>query len=342
MSSLQIKDSFTAFNQNTPGIGVIANFKGKTVYQDTLGLANCEHRIPIQPDSIFNLASVSKQFTGMAVLQLMEQGELGARDKLIRFVPELRHYADEVSIYELAHHSSGLTDYNDLLWQKARQNALHSDNAEVLSLLTQQEQLRFTPGSAFEYSNSNYVLLALIIERITGLSLRDYLKKYIFGVIGMENSTVFNEEQPVVPNRAYGYEQNGENWKCNYADTFATGTSNVLSSLEDLKKWDAALYGNQLLGEEAQRAIFTPGLDSSGRPLTEFWGGYSYGWMIQERCGAKTIWHTGGDAGFRSIIVRFYEQQFSVILLSNSASLDWSETYAFIERLFNEFGQAGI
>ncbi|KUP25199.1 hypothetical protein AWJ19_29930 [Paenibacillus sp. DMB5] len=96
-----------------------------------------------------------------------------------------------------------------------------------------------------------------------------------------------------------------------------------MSSLEDLKKWDDALYSNQLLGEEAQSAIFTPALDSSGKPLTEFWGGYSYGWMIQERRGAKTIWHTGGDAGFRSIIVRFYEQQFSVILLCNSSSLDW-------------------
>ncbi|MEK5448329.1 serine hydrolase domain-containing protein [Paenibacillus sp. FSL R7-0331] len=337
MNRLRLKDSFRAFNDISPGIGAIANLKGKIVYQDTLGLASCEHRIPLQLDSVFNLASVSKPFTGMAILQLMERGELCAKDKLTRFIPELRHYAGEVTVCELAHHSAGLTDYNDLLWQKARQNALHSDNAEILSLLTQQEQLRFTPGSAFEYSNSNYVLLALIIERITGLSLRDYLKQYIFGVIGMENTTVFNEEQPVILNRAYGYEKCGENWKCNYTDTLATGSANVFSSLEDMKKWDDALYGNQLLGEEAKRALFAPGLDSSGKQLTEFWGGYSYGWMIQERCGAKTIWHTGGDAGFRSIIVRFYEQQFSVILLSNAASLDWPETYAFIERLYGEF-----
>lgn len=241
MSSIRLKASFTAFNDSTPGIGVIANFKGKTVYQETLGLANCELRVPIQLDSVFNLASVSKPFTGMAILQLIERGELSATDKLTRFVPELKHYANEVSIYELVHHSAGFIDYNELLWQKARQHALHSDNAEVLSLLVQQDQPRFPPGSKFDYSNSNYVLLALIIERITGLSLRDYLKRYIFGVIGMENSTVFNEEQPVVPNRAYGYEPCGANWKCNYADTFATGTANVFSSLEDLKKWDDAL-----------------------------------------------------------------------------------------------------
>ncbi|MNC29304.1 Penicillin-binding protein 4* [compost metagenome] len=293
--------------------------------------------MPIQLDSVFNLASVSKQFTGLAILQLIERGELRPKDKLTRFVPELRHYADEVTIYELAHHSAGLTDYNDLLWQKARQHALHSDNAEILSLLIKQDQLNFTPGSRFDYSNSNYVMLALIVERITGLTFRNYLKQYVFGVIGMENTTVFNEEQPVVPQRAYGYEKNGEHWKCYYVDTLATGSTNVFSSLLDMKKWDDALYEGQLLKEETKLALFNPGLDSSGNPLTEFWGGYSYGWMIQERCGAKTIWHTGGDAGFRSIIVRFYEQQFSVILLCNSTALDWQDTHAFIERLYNEF-----
>lgn len=337
MSHLQLKDSFKVFNEHTPGIGVIANHKGSIVYQDTLGLANCEYNVPVQLDSVFNLASVSKQFTGMAILQLMERGELGAQDKLTKYIPELRTYADEVTIYQLAHHSAGLPDYNELLWQKARQNALHSDNAEVVRLLTQQEQLRFSPGSQFEYSNSNYVMLATIIERITGLSLRDYLKQYIFEVIGMENTTVFNEEQPIVPNRAYGYDKSGEHFKCCYVDTFATGTTNVFSSLLDLKKWDDALYGTHLLKEETKNALFNPGLDSSGNPFTEFWGGYSYGWMIQERCGARTIWHTGGDAGFRSIIVRFYEQEFSVILLCNSTSLEWQDTYAFIEALYHEF-----
>lgn len=337
MSLLQLKDSFKIFNEHTPGIGVIANLKGKIVYHDTLGLANCEYNVPVQLDSVFNLASVSKQFTGMAVLQLMERGELRVQDKLTKYVPELKHYADEVTLYQLVHHSAGLTDYNELLWQKARQNALHSDNDEVVRLLTQQEQLRFPPGSRFEYSNSNYVVLALILERITGLSLRNYLKQYIFEVIGMEDTTVFNEEQPIVPKRAYGYEKSGDQWKCYYTDTLATGTTNVFSSLSDLKKWDDGLYGDQLLKAETKNAIFNPGVDSSGNPLTEFWGGYSYGWMIQDRCGAKTIWHTGGDAGFRSIIVRFYEQEFSVILLCNSTSLVWQDTYAFIERLFHEF-----
>ncbi|WP_151732854.1 serine hydrolase domain-containing protein [Paenibacillus tengchongensis] len=325
------------FNELTPGIGVLANHKGKVVYQDMLGLANCEHEIPIGPDTVFKLTSVSKQFTGMAILQLMERGELRADDRLTKFVPELRHYADEVTVYQLAHHSAGLTDYNDLLWQKARQHALHSDNAEVLGLLSKQDRLRFTPGSRFEYSNSNYVMLAIIIERITWLSLREYLKQHIFGVTGMDDSTVFNEEQPVVPRRAYGYELSGGLWKCHYADTLATGTTNVLSSLRDMQKWDDALYGEQLLGRKTSSTLFAPGLDSSGHPLSEFWGGYSYGWMLQERCDAQTLWHTGGDAGFRSIIVRFYEQEFSVILLCNASCLEWPQTYAYIEQLYKEF-----
>ncbi|NGM83832.1 beta-lactamase family protein [Paenibacillus sp. 7124] len=336
--NLQLKDIFPKIcGDNTPGMGVIANHKGQIVYQDTIGLANCEHNIPINIDTVFNLASISKQFTGMAILQLIEKGEICPSDKITKYIPEVRHYAGDVTIYQLSHHSAGLIDYNELLWQKARNNSLYSSNTEVLNLLKNENSLCFVPGSKFDYSNSNYVMLAIIIERITGLTLRDYLKQYIFDIIGMQNTTVFNEEQPIVPHRAYGYEKSGEYWKCFYADTFATGCANVFSSLLDLKKWDDALYDDSLLKEETKRTIFEAGLDSSGNPLTEFWGGYSYGWMIQERCGEKTIWHTGGDAGFRSIIVRFYEKEFSVILLCNFANLDWQDTYKLIESLFKEF-----
>lgn len=336
--NIQLKDFFSEdYNDNTPGMGVIANKKGKMVYKGTIGLSNCEHKIPINFDTVFNLASVSKQFTGMAILQLIERGELCASDQMTRYIPELQHYANDVTVYQLIHHSSGLIDYNELLWQKARNNSLHSNNTEVLDLLKNEKHLCFIPGSKFDYSNSNYVLLALIIERITGLTLRNYLKHYIFDVIGMQSTTVFNEEQPIIPHRAYGYEKCGEGWKCCYVDTFATGCANVCSSLLDLKKWDDALYSNIFLKEETKSSIFKPGLDSSGNALTEFLGGYSYGWMIQDRCGEKTIWHTGGDAGFRCIIVRFYEKEFSVVLLCNSANLDWQASYALVERLFEEF-----
>lgn len=334
----QFKDFFSEnYGDNTPGMGIIANQKGKIVYQDTIGLANCEHKIPIDIDTVFNLASVSKQFTGMAILQLIDRGELCANDQMTKYIPEVRHYADDITIYQLANHSAGLIDYNELLWQKARNNSLHSCNAEVLNLLINEERLCFVPGSKFDYSNSNYVILALIIERLTGLTFRDYLKQYIFDEIGMQNTTVFNEEQPIVPNRAYGYEKSENSWKCCYVDTLATGCANVFSSLLDLKKWDDALYSDKLLSEDTKSTIFKPGLDSSGNALTEFWGGYSYGWMIQDRCGEKTIWHTGGDAGFRSIIIRFYEKEFSVILLCNSTNLVWQDSYILIEQLYKEF-----
>ena len=338
--NIYLKDFFAQkYSNDTPGMGVIANQKGKIVFKDMIGLANCEHKIPIDLDTVFNLASVSKQFTGMAILQLIEKGELHTSDKMTKYIPELRHYANDVTIYQLVHHSSGLIDYNELLWQKARNNSLYSTNAEVLNLLRSEEHLCFIPGSKFDYSNSNYVMLALIIERITGLTFRNYLKQYIFDVIGMQNTTVFNEEQPIISHRAYGYEKNGEQWKCFYVDTLATGCANVFSSLSDLKKWDDALYGDKLIREDTKSAIFKPGLDSSGNILTASWGGYSYGWMIQDRCGEKTIWHTGGDAGFRSIIVRFYEKEFSVILLCNSANLDWQDAYALIENLYKQFNE---
>ncbi len=327
-----------AYDDATPGLGAIVNRAGRIVYEQAIGLANLEHAVPIAGDTVFNLGSLAKQFTGLAILQLYAAGRLAPDTPAVRHLPELAHYAGAVTIAQLAHHASGLVDYNDLLWQKARGNSLHSTNDEVLQLLSRETALRFSPGSRWEYSNSNYVLLALIIERCTGQSLRAYLQQHVFAVAGMAGATVFDEQQPIVPHRAYGYERAGGGWKCWYVDTLATGCANVCASLHDLARWDDALYGDALAPPDVRRLLYEPGLDTAGRPLSGFGGGYSYGWMLQERCGARTMWHTGGDAGFRSLIVRFYEHELTVALLCNAADLQWPAAYALVERLYCAFG----
>lgn len=327
------------YTSESAGIAAMAIKNSHVVFEDYMGLANCEHTIPITSGTVFNIGSVSKQFTGIAILQLIENKKLCEQDPLVKYIPELAHYAHEVTLYHLAHHTSGLADYNDLLWQKARNNALHSTNAEVLSLLEAQQQLCFKPGSKMEYCNSNYVLLAIIVERITGMSFADYMKRNVFDAAGMKHTLVFDEKQPVVPNRAYGYEQCESDLKCYYVDTFATGCVNVFTSLLDMKLYDDILYDNQILGQDVQKLIFEGGISTNGEALSDGCGGYSYGWMIQDRCGQKTLWHTGGDAGFRSIYVRFYEKRFSVMLFCNCSNLDWGNTYNLVDDLYYRFNR---
>ncbi|ETT53130.1 serine hydrolase domain-containing protein [Paenibacillus sp. FSL P4-0338] len=326
-----------AYTNNSAGIALIAIKNSNVVFEDYRGLANCEHGIPITSSTVFNVGSVSKQFTGIAILQLIESKKLCEQDLLVKYIPELKHYADEITIYHLAHHASGLADYNDLLWKKARNNALYSTNAEVLSLLEAQQQLCFKPGSKMEYCNSNYVLLAIIIERIMNMSLADYMKRNIFDAAGMKHTLVFDEKQPVVPNRAYGYEQHESDLKCYYVDTLATGCANVFTSISDMKLYDDILYGSKLLGQDIKKRIYEEGIRSDGEVLSDSCGGYSYGWMIQNKCGQRTLWHTGGDAGFRSIYVRFYEKRFSVILFCNCSNLNWTSIYKLVNDLYYKF-----
>lgn len=328
---------YNEYSNTSPGIGVMAIKDFDVVYEEYLGLANCEHNIPITAQSVFNIGSVSKQFTGIAVLQLIENNLICENDKVVTFVPEIKHYAEDIKIYHLVHHMSGVPDYNDLLWQKARNNALYSTNAEILILLKSQTELCFLPGSKMEYCNSNFVLLAIIIERATKMPFADYLKKNIFIPSGMKNTLVFDENEPIVPNRVYGYEQNDSGLHCCYIDTLATGCANVFTSIADMKLYDDILYTDKIINSASKRKLTEAGISNDGQILFDYCGCYSYGWMIQEKCGQKTIWHTGGDAGFRSIYVRFYEKKFSVILFCNCNNLKWDATYKLVEDLYYSY-----
>ena len=328
---------YKEYSVTSPGMGIMAIKNSEVVYEEYFGLANCEHNIPITAQSVFNIGSISKQFTGIAILQLIEKNLINEKDSVAKFVPEIRHYAEDIKIYHLVHHMSGLPDYNDLLWKKARNDALYSTNDEVLSLLKAQTELCFLPGSKMEYCNSNFVLLAIIIERVTKTSFSNYLKNNIFIPSGMKNTLVFNELQPIVPNRVYGYAPDDNGFHCFYVDTLATGCANIFTSLEDMKLYDDILYSNKIISSNSKVKLTEPGIGNDGQILFDYCGAYSYGWMIQDKCGQKTIWHTGGDAGFRSIYVRFYERKFSVILFCNCNNLNWDTTYKLVEDLYYSY-----
>lgn len=325
------------YNENSPGFALAAVHNEKIIFQKNVGYANCEHKILNASNIVYNIGSVSKQFTGLAILQLIEKGMLKEDDALCKYIPELSHYADRVTIYHLANHQSGIIDYNDLLYLKARNNALYSTNNEVLQLLKACSSLKFIPGTKFEYSNSNYVLLAIIIERITNIDFKKYMKKNVFSVADLNNTFINNEDEPIIPKRAYGYTKGDNGWKCCYVDTLATGCANIYTSIEDMIIWDSALYSCKLLNQENMARIYSPAHDNDGNIIMDWCGGYSYGWMIQKRCGENCIYHTGGDAGFNSLYFRFYEKNVSIMLLSNMNNLDWNNAFKLVDDLFLAF-----
>lgn len=194
-----------------------------------------------------------------------------------------------------------------------------------------QNELLFEPQTRFDYSNSNYVLLAMIIERVTRRSYKDYLKESIFEKIGMSDTWIFDEKQPVVFNRAYGYRKEETGYLCDYVDALTIGDGGVFSTMEDLYLWDQVLSTEKLVSLETMELAFMPGKGKDGRTLEE---NYGFGWSIKEKSGSKIVSHSGLDAGFRSLITRYLPEQFTVIVLSNSADCTGPEKKEITKRLF--------
>lgn len=312
-----------------PGISIMAVKKGTVVYNKQSGLANLEYDIPITLNTVFNLASITKQFTAMAILQLIEGGLLKYEREITDFFPELFKYSG-VTVRQLLNHTSGIENYYRI-YDRLSKSTVNASNHEVYELLQKEQKLQFHPGTRFEYSNSNYVLLALLIEKVSGITLADYMERNIFNILGMKISTVFHEKQPIIKNRAYGYKMVGALTYCDYSDALTTGDGGLFSTLEDLYLWDQALYTEKLVSKESINLAFTKGLENSVEQ-------YGFGWSIEVNAdNKKKVWHSGSDAGFRSAITRFVDDEFTVIILSNSAECTWQERQLITGELFDLF-----
>ena len=297
------------YQGNVPGASLLVIKDGKAVMERGYGFANLEAHEAATPQTNYRLASVSKQFTAAAILLLAERRVLSLDDHARHWLPELPVEHEQITIRQLLSHGGGLIDYEDLM--PANQTAQISD-ADVLRMLAAEPRSYFPPGTSYRYSNGGYVLLGLIVERASKQSLPDFLAKNIFQPLGMNHTLLYVHGGPEVTHRAYGYSEENGHWiQTDQSPTSATrGDGGIYSSIEDIAKWDAALYDHRLLSDASRKLAFSPQNKVSDETDVD---AYGFGWRIH----GDVLWHSGESMGFRNVIIRWPKQHQTVILLSN-------------------------
>lgn len=302
----EIDSLLRAYTGNGPGAAVAIIRDGNSSVH-VYGYADLETGTKVAAKTNFRLASVTKQFTSAAILLLAEEGKLSIDDQVKKWLPSLPSATDPVTLRHLLTHTSGLIDYEDVI-PTSMTEQLH--DRDVLTLLESQNKTYFAPGTSYRYSNSGYALLALIVGKASGISFAQFLRQRIFEPLGMKNTVAYEEGISTVANRAYGYTLIDGHWqRTDQSQTSAVlGDGGVYSSLEDLAKWDAALYDERLLKASSLRTAFTPSTRTDD-PTIE----YGFGWRIT----GETLWHSGETVGFRNVIVRYPKRRLTVIVLTN-------------------------
>ncbi len=312
-----------------PGKAAIVISGGRVVFERCEGVTDLRTRRPITPRTNFRLASVSKQFTAAAVMLLVRDGKLRYEDSLTSVFPDFPAYGRAITVRMLLQHTSGLADYEDLMAPvdpalPVEKVQIH--DAGVLDLLKAQTTARFTPGTRWAYSNSGYVLLGVIVERVSGMPFSRFLGERIFAPLGMGRAVAFELGKNEVDERAYGHTpENGTFRETDQSPTSATlGDGGVYSSLEDLAKWDAALRGHTLLSEKDFEPALVPVVVPEAPPVGPDGSpaAYGFGWFLDPWKGRARMWHYGETIGFRTAIQRFPEEGLTVIVLANRADAD--------------------
>ncbi|MGH8054115.1 MAG: serine hydrolase domain-containing protein [Stenotrophomonas sp.] len=297
-----------AYDGQVPGASVLVLKDGQPAFRRSYGLAAVEDRTAVTPASNFRLASVSKQFTAAAILLLAEDGALSIDDPLKKWLPSLPAVADTITLRQLLSHTSGLLDYEDLM-NPADTRQVH--DIDVLQLLEKENRTYFTPGSDYRYSNSGYALLALVVGKASGSDFASFLRQRIFLPLGMNNTYAHQDGVDDVPNRVYGYSEIDGRWQRTDQSTTSAvlGDGGIYSSIDDLAKWDAALYDERLLRRSSLQLAFSPATKTNEPDVPH----YGFGWRIN----GDALWHSGESIGFRNVIVRYPKQKLTVIVLTN-------------------------
>ncbi len=299
----------SGFNGNV----MIARY-GMMIYERSFGMASFSNSVPLNMETSFQLASISKTFTATAILLLQEQGLLDVSDKVITHIPEFPY--ENITIQHLLSHTSGLQNYMWLVERRWNKKKL-PDNEDILTLFIESRRpLNFSPGQRFDYSNTGFIFLGLLIERLSGQSYATFVKENIFEPLEMERSFVNDLHNPVdIENRAYGYRQ----WRGSHIripdDNLdgPLGDKGVFSSAGDLFKWDQAIYRNALLPFERWEQAFT-----HARLNNDSLANYGFGWRLQEYLDKRIVHHPGRWHGFRTSFKRFPQDHTTLIILANN------------------------
>lgn len=300
-----------------PGATIVVAKGDQLLLNKGYGSANTEYNIPNGPKTVFHIASVSKQFTAFSIAMLADQGKLSVDDDVRKYIPELPDFGQKITIRQLIHHTSGLRDqWNLLALAGWRLDDVITKN-QVLRIMSKQKDLNFKPGDEFSYCNTGYTLAAEIVSRISGKSFDEWTQENIFKPLGMTNTLFYEDHDRIVKNRAYSYNDFGGELKKSVLSYSTAGATSLFTTAEDLVKWSnnfrTMKVGNpKIMALMEERGILNKG-DTTG---------YAFGQDLGKHRGLKTAAHGGADAGYRSFLLRFPDQQYTIVVLSNIGSFN--------------------
>lgn len=313
--SQQVDQIFASFDQpGSPGcsLGVIRD--GAFVYRKSYGEASLELSVPFSPESVFYVGSISKQFTAASVVLAAEQGSLSLDDDVRKYIPELPSYGHKITLRQMLNQTSGLRDFFSLIYFSGHDAADFNTSAEILKLVESQRGLNNVPGDEWVYSNTNYFLLGIVLERATKRTLAQFAVENIFGPLGMTHTRFYDDASAVVPGRVPAYYPGRDGkflvgWSTTYS---IVGGGGLMTTIDDLLKWDDNFYSNRLGKGTLLRELQTPGPLNSGKHTM-----YGMGLTLENYRGLPVVEHDGSLFGYRADILRFPAQKFSVICLCN-------------------------
>jgi len=296
--------------QQIPGLSLAILKNGEIVLAKGYGLANVEHQVPVKPETIFQSGSMGKQFTATAVMMLVQEGKLTLDDKITKFFPDAPETWQNITVRHLLTHTSGMGDYPEDF--DLRRDYTEDELVQRIKTVP----LAFQPGEKWSYSNLAYVMLGVLIHKVSGKFYGDFLQERIFKPLGMTTARVISEAD-IVPNRAAGYRMaNGElknqNWVSPTLNTTADGA--LYLTVYDLAKWDAALYTEKLLKRSSLDQMWTPVKLNDGKVYP-----YGFGWALNVVRGHRLIEHGGSWQGFKSQISRYVDDKLTVVVFANQA-----------------------
>ncbi len=307
-----MKDAYPA---EKPGAAVIVVKDGKTVFRKAYGMANLELGVPLQPDMVFRLGSITKQFTATAILLLAEEGKLNVQDRIEKHLPGYPTHGHTITIEHLLTHTSGIQSYTGMPgWM--RDKIMTPMKPEEIIEGFKKEPMNFAPGERWAYNNSGYILLGAIIEKVSGKSYEAFVKERIFDPLGM-TSSYYDNSEPIIKKRASGYTGDAKEPRnaryLSMTQPYAAGS--LASTVDDLARWDQALAAGKLLKPESLAQAWKPYVLKGGEPTT-----YGYGWGPAKLRGRRSIAHGGGIFGFSTFALSLPDDKVYVAVLCNSDS----------------------
>jgi len=313
----KVDQIFAAYDKaGSPGCAVGVIQDGNFIYRRAYGMASLELGVPLSPQSVFYMGSVSKQFTAASIVLAAEQGYLSLDDDVRKYIPELPNYGHTITLRQMLHHTSGLRDFEGLLELSGRHILDFHSKEEVIDLIVNQKSLNNVPGDEWIYSNTNYFLLGEIVQRTTKKSLADFAAENIFRPLGMTHTRFYDDHTLVVPGRVPGYREANGHFLVDWSTSWdVVGAGGLLSSVDDLLLWDRNFYQNKLGKGTLLKEMLTPAVLNNGQQVR-----YALGLELATYRGLPTVEHAGGFPGYVTDILRFPEQRFTVVCLCNLSS----------------------